>query len=259
VLILLIHPDRCQREAIKQVLVDKSFDVTTVGDVAEGIEQFHRQEPEIVVIAHEPEVIDAEQFCILLRRESDVPIIAIGHNRGEVTLLQILRSGGDAYLRHPSTKEIVARVRSLLRRTKAKKDKDNGKTESRFTRLHKHLLLHIIPSKLSISRLGTLPGHFISRSVEPVCVMVKACWMTGPGYSDREIPGSIIRHHAVDKSGPGLLKTCSMLSGSPGTPGEMTSLGAGVVRGAGRSRVLRSPYWNYSSYRAGNPHPLNII
>lgn len=258
-LILLIHPDKCNREAIEQALVDKGFDVITVGDVAEGIEQFHKQEPEIVVIAHEPEVIDAEQFCILLRRESDVPIIAIGHNRGEVILLQILRSGGDAYLRHPSTKEIVARVRSLLRRTKSKKDKDNGKTNSRFTVLHKRLL-HILPSELDIiSRLGTLPGHFISRSIEPVCVMVKTCWMTGPGCRDREMPGSIIRHYAVDKSGPGLLKTCSILSGSPGTPGDMPSLGAGVVRGVGRSRVLRSPYWNYSSYRAGNPHPLNTI
>ena len=257
-LILLIHPDKCQREAIEQTLVNKGFNVTTAGDVAEGMEQFHKKEPGIVVIAHEPGVIDAEQFCILVRRESDVPIIAVGHNRGEVTLLQILSSGGDAYLRHPSTKEIAARVRSLLRRTRSKKEKDNGKTDFRITELHKRLR-QIIPAEPGILRSGTLPGHFVSRSIESLCVMVKACWMTGPGYRDMEIPGSIIRHHTVDKSGPGLLKTCLILSGSPGTPGEMPSLGAGVVRGAGRSRVLGSPYRNSNSCRAENPHPPNTI
>jgi len=204
VIVLLIHPDTCQRDAIEQALTEKDFDVIAVDNTVSGIEEFHKREPEIVIIAHEPAVIDAEQFCILIRRESDVPIIAVGHNYREVTLLQILRSGGDAYLRHPSTKEIVARVRSLLRRTKPKNDTEKGKAESRFTRLHRYLLNYIPSEYLTLSWLGTLPGNFISKSSKPVsAVLIKSCWQEGPGNRVTGIPGLLVQQHIENKSGTG--------------------------------------------------------
>jgi len=124
--VLLVHPEPGQRDAIVQTLSNKGFDVVAVGDTVDGIREFHQQDPSIVIVAFEHSVDDCEQFCARLRSESDAPIIVIGKNHGEVTLLQILRSGADIYLRYPTARELVARVRSLLRRTKPEQNKRKG-------------------------------------------------------------------------------------------------------------------------------------
>lgn len=156
--VLLVHPEPNERDVIVQALGDEGFEVIAVGGTSAGIRQFHQQDPGIVIVAHEPSVVDGEQFCARLRSESDVPIIVIGGNRGEATLLQVLRSGADAYLQYPTARELVARVRSLLRRTKPKGNKPEGDSESRSVRLQRGLFYFVLSECRVFLRLSSGPG-----------------------------------------------------------------------------------------------------
>ena len=179
--VLLVHPEPSQRDAIAQALSDQEFDVVAVGDTEDGMREFRRQNPGIVVVALEPAVDECERFCVRLRSRSDAPIIVIGKDRREGTLFQILRSGADIYLRCPTARELVARVRSLLRRTKPKGDKPEGNAESRSAGVRAGLSCLARGDCRVFFRLKEKPGlstagvhNLFSRRNEDSCVCTAA-------------------------------------------------------------------------------------
>ena len=63
-------------------------------------------------------VIDGLEVCRILRRETSVPILMLTARAGEVDKVVGLELGADDYVTKPfSTRELLARVRALLRRT----------------------------------------------------------------------------------------------------------------------------------------------
>lgn len=161
--VLLVHPEPSQRDAIYQALSNKGFDVVAVSDTVDGMREFHQQNPGIVIVALEPSLVECEQFCARLRSESDAPIIVIGKDQGEFTLLQILRSGADIFLRYPTARELVARVRSLLRRTRPKQNNTDGNSESRSVRPQRDLFYFVLSECYVFHRLITSLGAVILR------------------------------------------------------------------------------------------------
>jgi DNA-binding response OmpR family regulator len=65
-------------------------------------------------------VMDGREVCKILRRESDVPIIMLTALAEEVDQITGLEIGADDYITKPfSPRALVARVRAMLRRTRA--------------------------------------------------------------------------------------------------------------------------------------------
>lgn len=133
--VLLIDPDSIQRDTVAQALSEEGFEVITARDAVGGLRELRRQSPDAVVFIHEPPITDAGEFCVRLRTESRVPVVALGTDRREATLVRLLRAGADAYLCYPSARLIVARVRSLLRRSQERGADRKLDAESRSTGL----------------------------------------------------------------------------------------------------------------------------
>jgi DNA-binding response OmpR family regulator len=84
----------------------------------EALRLFESERPDLVVLDLMLPGTSGEEVCRRLRRESRVPVLMLTAKAAEEERLRGFRLGADDYLTKPfSPRELVARVRALLRRT----------------------------------------------------------------------------------------------------------------------------------------------
>ena len=115
--ILLVEDEKTIRDAVAAYLERENYWVTAVGDGQEALEEFSKHHFDLVVLDLMLPRVPGERVCRAIRDNSDVPIIMLTA-KGEVEDRIIgLELGADDYLVKPfSPRELVARVRALLRR-----------------------------------------------------------------------------------------------------------------------------------------------
>ncbi len=100
------------------------FDVITASDGVRALEAVRGRRPDLVVLDLGLPKLDGIDVARTIRRESDLPIIMLTARVGEDDRLHGLEVGADDYMTKPfSPRELVARVRAVLRRTE-KRDTD---------------------------------------------------------------------------------------------------------------------------------------
>lgn len=118
--ILLVEDERTIREAVSAYLEREGYWVNGVGDGQAALDQFARTHFDLIVLDLMLPKVSGEQVCRAVRDASDVPIIMLtakGELEDRVAGLEL---GADDYLVKPfSPRELVARVRALLRRAHA--------------------------------------------------------------------------------------------------------------------------------------------
>jgi DNA-binding response OmpR family regulator len=106
-----------QAEVVRRYLEQAGHSVLTVRDGRAALDEVHRRMPDLVVLDVMMPEIDGHEVCRVLRRESDVLVLMLTARSTEDDLLRGLDLGADDYLTKPySPRELVARVRTLLRR-----------------------------------------------------------------------------------------------------------------------------------------------
>jgi two-component system, OmpR family, response regulator RegX3 len=115
--ILLVEDEKAIREAVAAYLERENYWVTGAADGQEALEEFSKHHYDLVVLDLMLPLIPGEKVCRTIRESSDVPIIMLTA-KGEIEDRIIgLELGADDYLVKPfSPRELVARVRALLRR-----------------------------------------------------------------------------------------------------------------------------------------------
>lgn len=115
--ILLVEDEKNIREAVTAYLEKENYWVTAVEDGKEALEEFSRRTYDLIVLDLMLPKVSGEQVCRAVRDVSDVPIIMLTA-KGEIEDRIIgFELGADDYLIKPfSPRELVARVRALLRR-----------------------------------------------------------------------------------------------------------------------------------------------
>jgi two-component system alkaline phosphatase synthesis response regulator PhoP len=94
------------------------FQVTAAYDGTEALAAFRHQEPDLIVLDLALPELDGLDVARAIRRKSEVPIIMLTARVDEADRLIGLELGADDYVPKPfSPREVVARVRAVLRRT----------------------------------------------------------------------------------------------------------------------------------------------
>ncbi|MCR5845766.1 MAG: response regulator transcription factor [bacterium] len=121
--ILLVEDEKAIREAVAAYLERENYKVTTAVDGQEALDEFDKRHFDLIVLDRMLPRVSGDEVCLTVRGRSDVPIIMLTA-RGEVEDRIIgLELGADDYLIKPfSPRELVARVRALLRRSKMESD-----------------------------------------------------------------------------------------------------------------------------------------
>ena len=115
---LLIADDEARiREVVQYALERQGFKVTAARDGDEALRLARQQSFDLVILDVLMPEVDGLDVCRELRRDSDLPILFLSSKSEEIDRVLGLELGGDDYLTKPfGTRELVARVKALLRR-----------------------------------------------------------------------------------------------------------------------------------------------
>ena len=115
--ILLVEDEKAIRDAVAAYLERAGYWVTPAADGQEAVDAFSLHQFDLVILDLMLPKLPGEKVCRIIRDTSDVPIIMLT-TKGEVEDRIVgLELGADDYLIKPfSPRELVARVRALLRR-----------------------------------------------------------------------------------------------------------------------------------------------
>ncbi|GIE82560.1 DNA-binding response regulator [Actinoplanes philippinensis] len=118
--LLVAEDDPAQAEGMRRYLAADGHEVLVVHDGRVALDEFRRRRPDLLVLDLMMPGLDGMTLCRILRRESDVPILVLTARSAENDLLTGLNDGADDYLTKPySPKELLARIRALLRRSRS--------------------------------------------------------------------------------------------------------------------------------------------
>jgi two-component system KDP operon response regulator KdpE len=103
---------------VSQVLSHQGYEVLTAGDGREALRLLFANRPDLVLLDLMMPRMDGLQTCSRIRELCDAPIIILsGKRKSEEDIARGLDCGADDYIMKPvGNKELVARVRAILRR-----------------------------------------------------------------------------------------------------------------------------------------------
>ena len=141
------------------------FEATVFGDGALALEAIRRAPPLLVVLDLMLPGLDGLSLCRALRAFSTVPIVMVTARVEEIDRLLGLESGADDYLCKPfSPRELVARIKAILRRTGTAPPGLAVDTGARRALVHGRPL-PLTPSEFEVlAALARRPGQVFTRA-----------------------------------------------------------------------------------------------
>lgn len=116
--VLLVDDEPALVEVLEQYLLDEGFGVVRAGDGPSAVELFKQRLPDVVVLDLNLPGFPGTEVLRQIRAVRDVPVIMLTSRVNEVDRVVGLELGADDYVGKPfSPREVVARVKSVLRRT----------------------------------------------------------------------------------------------------------------------------------------------
>ena len=116
--VLVIEDDPKIVNLLGLYLKREGFNVASAADGREALDAATRIRPSLIILDLMLPHMDGVEVCRLLRAASDVPILMLTARVDELDKLLGLSLGADDYVTKPfSPREVVARVKTILRRT----------------------------------------------------------------------------------------------------------------------------------------------
>ena len=124
--VVVVEDDRNIADLVELYLRQEGFRVVQAGTGELALQAVRDQRPRMVILdVGLPGGMDGLEVCRRLRAGGDVPIIMLTARDGEIDRVLGLELGADDYLTKPfAPRELVARVKAILRRTDRPRDAD---------------------------------------------------------------------------------------------------------------------------------------
>ena len=117
--ILVVEDDRNLLDTLKYNLLQEGYEVVTAVDGAEALEIARKEKPDLIILDVMLPEVSGLEVCRILRKEMATPILMLTARVEETDKIVGLEIGADDYMTKPfSLRELIARVRAVLRRTK---------------------------------------------------------------------------------------------------------------------------------------------
>lgn len=118
--ILIADDDPHIRDVLRFTLDKAGMQTVVARDGAEAVRLFAETPPDLIVLDIGMPEMDGLDVCRHIRRSSDVPILFLSARDEEIDRVLGLEIGGDDYVTKPfSPRELVARVKAILKRSAA--------------------------------------------------------------------------------------------------------------------------------------------
>jgi len=119
--ILVIDDEADIREILRYNLTEEGYQVELMEDGDKALQTLHQKRPDLILLDLMLPGIPGLEFCKQVKRDPEletIPIIMITAKSSETDVIVGLELGADDYITKPfSPKEVLARVKALLRRT----------------------------------------------------------------------------------------------------------------------------------------------
>ncbi|HXQ59329.1 MAG TPA: response regulator transcription factor [Acidimicrobiales bacterium] len=123
--IIVVEDDHHISDLVSMYLRREGFRVLQADDAEHGLTYIQRENPKLLIVdIGLPGELDGLDLCRQVRKSSDVPVIILTARDDEIDRVLGLELGADDYVTKPfSPRELVARVRAILRRSGAASDR----------------------------------------------------------------------------------------------------------------------------------------
>ncbi len=131
--VLVVEDEQAIAEAVRARLDSEGYDVAVASDGPRAIETVRRDRPDLVVLDLMLPGMDGLEVCREIQKDAWIPVLMLTARTEEADRVAGLAVGADDYLTKPfSMRELVARVRAILRRIERIKETSGGEPVTRF-------------------------------------------------------------------------------------------------------------------------------
>ena len=131
--ILIVDDDQEIRELLQEYLVRAGFDVLVAANGTDMYQHLQNEYPDLIILDIMMPGDDGFQLCQQVRRNSQIPIIMLTAASDEADRVIGLELGADDYIAKPfSPRELLARIKALLRRAEFRQPEKEGGRRIRF-------------------------------------------------------------------------------------------------------------------------------
>ncbi len=129
--ILVVEDEVSFSDPLSYLLTKEGYDVTVAETGPDGLTEFERNGADLVLLDLMLPGLSGVDVCRALRQRSNVPVIMLTAKDSEIDKVVGLELGADDYVTKPySTRELLARVKAVLRRLGEGEDLSPGTLEA---------------------------------------------------------------------------------------------------------------------------------
>ena len=155
--VLIVEDEESLADPLAFLLRKEGFEATVVGDGPSALAEFDRAGADIVLLDLMLPGMTGTDVCKQLRARSSVPVIMVTARASEIDKVVGLELGADDYVTKPySARELIARIRAVLRRGSESEDAGIGDA-----------ILEAGPVRMDVER------HVVTVNGEPITLPLK--------------------------------------------------------------------------------------
>ena len=125
--VLIVEDEEALADPLAFLLRKEGFEASIINDGAEAVAAFDRVSPDIVLLDLMLPGVSGTEICKQIRAKSQTPVIMVTARDSEIDKVVGLELGADDYITKPySARELIARIRAVLRRGGVVADDDDA-------------------------------------------------------------------------------------------------------------------------------------